>query len=78
MRDVLLTEASSGARGLGYNMLEGMILAGCSGAAILDVLEDEGKAAAANLSALYGITVIFYKVDITEDLDVENVFVEVC
>ncbi|CUS11541.1 unnamed protein product, partial [Tuber aestivum] len=69
---------TGGARGLGYNMVEGFLQAGARGVAILDILETEGDAAAGALCKHYNTLVLFYKVDITNDESVEKVFSRIC
>jgi len=59
-------------------MTEGFLQAGAQGAAILDILEDEGRAAAGALAKRYDALVLFYKVDITNDESVEKVFSQIC
>ncbi|RPB00004.1 NAD(P)-binding protein [Choiromyces venosus 120613-1] len=68
---------TGGARGLGFNMTEGFLQAGARGAAILDILEAEGEAAAETLTKSYDVPVFFYKVDITKDEAVEKVFTQI-
>jgi len=47
-------------------MAEGFLQAGAQGAAIIDIPEYEGKAAAKALAERYDALVLFYKVNITK------------
>lgn len=60
--DILPGCLGSGARGLGYNMLQGFCDAGAAGAAIIDVLQEDGDAAVKALKSDFGVRASFYKV----------------
>lgn len=57
----------SGARGLGFNMAEALCDVGAEGVAILDVLQEHGDEAIAELQKKYNVPAAFYKVDVTND-----------
>ncbi|KAI9696906.1 MAG: hypothetical protein M1820_007981 [Bogoriella megaspora] len=62
---------TGGARGLGFNMAQGLIEAGVSGLALMDVQQETGDNAAETLAAQTGIDVHFYKLDV-RDADAVN------
>ena len=61
-----LEHASSAARGLGYSMAQALCEVGVKGLAIIDVQQDLGDAAAAELHEATGVPVKFYKVDVRD------------
>lgn len=66
---------SSGARGLGWNIAQALAEAGAAAIALLDVKEDLGKTAAAELSAHSKVPVRFYKGDV-RDAEGNNQIIE--
>ncbi|KAL9578812.1 MAG: hypothetical protein Q9212_005484, partial [Teloschistes hypoglaucus] len=56
----------SGARGLGWNMAQALAEAGAEAIALLDVKEELGETAAAELRSSAKIPVSFYKADVTD------------
>lgn len=56
----------SGARGLGWNMAQALVEVGVKAIAILDVQQELGDKAAAELHESTGIPIQFYKVDIRD------------
>jgi len=58
--------ASSGARGLGYNMAEGLAHAGMNGIALFDYQKELGSASARRLEAETGAKVHFFAVDVRD------------
>ncbi|KAF2250397.1 NAD(P)-binding protein [Trematosphaeria pertusa] len=58
-------------RGLGYNMAQALAEAGVRGMAILDLLP-EGEQAARELAEQTGVDVLFYPIDITQELVVQQ------
>ncbi|KAK9478868.1 hypothetical protein V1514DRAFT_47767 [Lipomyces japonicus] len=65
---------TGGARGLGYSMIEGLSAAGLAGVAILDLQSDLGEQACATLHKTYGLTARFYRVDVRDEQNVNDVF----
>ncbi|KAI4142240.1 MAG: hypothetical protein L6R39_005017, partial [Caloplaca ligustica] len=57
---------SSGARGLGWNMAQALAEAGAEAIALLDIKEELGQTAAAELSTHSKIPVKFYKTDVRD------------
>lgn len=55
-----------GARGLGWNMSQALAEAGAQAIALMDVKQDLGDAAAAELRSTAGIPVRFYRVDVRD------------
>ncbi len=68
---------TGGARGLGYNMAEGLCSVGLSGLAIIDVQADLGTESAETLSSLYGTKTQFYKVDVRDEVSVNETIKEI-
>lgn len=68
MRIALLTDClpSSGARGLGWNMAQALAEAGAEAIALIDLKEELGRTAAAQLSSHARIPVKFYKGDVRD------------
>lgn len=62
----------SGARGLGFNMAEGFCQAGLKGIAILDVLTEHGDSAVRELFKKYHVPAQFYKVDVRDEVSVQE------
>lgn len=62
-----------GARGLGWNMSQALAEAGAKAIALLDVKQDLGDAAAAELHSTTGIPVQFYKVDVRDEKAIADV-----
>ena len=63
----------SGARGLGYNMASALCECGVKAIAILDVLQDHGDDAIAELHQKYGVAAAFYKIDVRDAEAVSDV-----
>ncbi|KAL6714533.1 hypothetical protein ACLMJK_007958 [Lecanora helva] len=61
---------TGGARSLGWNMSQALAEAGAKAVALLDVRQDLGEQAAAELHRTTGIPVQFYKIDVREERDV--------
>ncbi|KAF6240028.1 hypothetical protein HO173_001638 [Letharia columbiana] len=57
---------TGGARGLGWNMSQALAEAGAQAIALIDVKQDLGDAAAAELHSTAGIPVRFYRVDVRD------------
>ena len=55
-----------GARGLGWNMSQALAEAGTEAIALLDLKQELGEQAAAELHETTGVPVQFYKVDVTD------------
>lgn len=68
---------TSGARGLGYNMAQALCEVGVKAVAIMDVQQDLGDKAAAELHETTGIPVQFYKVDIRDADAIQEVIANV-
>lgn len=64
---------TGGARGLGFCMAEGLCSAGLAGIAILDVQQDLGMDAIEKLHKAYGVKAEFYKVDVRDEVSVNEV-----
>jgi len=62
----------SGARGLGYNMAQGLAEAGVEGIALLDYQEALGLVAAEKLAQESGIKAVFVRVDVRDTESVVN------
>ena len=62
-----------GARGLGYSMSEALCEVGLKAIAILDVLQDHGDSAVAELNRKYNVAALFYKVDVRDAEAVSDV-----
>ena len=60
------TRTHRGARGLGWNMAQALAEAGAEAIALLDVKQELGDAAAAELHSTTGIPVQYYKVDVRD------------
>jgi len=56
-----------GARGLGWNVSQALAEAGAKAVALLDVKQDLGDQAAAELHQTTGIPVQFYKIDVRDE-----------
>ena len=69
--------AHSGARGLGYNMAQALCEVGVKAIAILDVQQELGDQAAAELHDSTGIPVQFYKVDVRDQSAIQEVVANV-
>ena len=66
-----------GARGLGWNMSQALAEAGAKAIALLDMRQELGDAAAAELHATTGIPVQFYKVDVRDETAIAEVVAKV-
>ncbi|KAF8464367.1 hypothetical protein BDZ91DRAFT_729703 [Kalaharituber pfeilii] len=64
---------TGGARGLGYCMSEALCEVGLKAIAIMDVLQEHGDAAAAELHRKYNVATAFYKVDVRDAQAVSDV-----
>lgn len=64
---------TGGARGLGYCMSEALCEVGLKAIAIMDVLQEHGDAAAAELHKKYNVAAAFYKVDVRDAQAVSDV-----
>jgi len=64
---------TGGARGLGYNMASALCECGVKAIAILDVLQDHGDDAIAELHQKYGVAAAFYKIDVRDAEAVSDV-----
>lgn len=62
----LIPLATSGARSLGWNMAQAYAEAGAKAIALLDVKQELGESAAAELHDTTGIPVQFYATDVTD------------
>ena len=62
-----------GARGLGWNMAQALAEVGVKAIALLDVQQELGDQAAAELHASTGIPVNFYRVDIRDGNSIAEV-----
>lgn len=71
------TSTYRGARGLGWNMSQALAEAGAKAIALLDVKQDLGDAAAAELHSTTGIPVQFYKVDVRDEKAIADVVAKV-
>ncbi|KAG8940139.1 hypothetical protein FRC04_005623 [Tulasnella sp. 424] len=60
------TLASTGARGLGYEMIRGFCQAGAKAVGILDVLVDVAEESINSLKNEFGVQASFYKVDVRD------------
>jgi NAD(P)-dependent dehydrogenase (short-subunit alcohol dehydrogenase family) len=69
----LLMSSYSGARGLGFNMAQALGECGAKAIVIMDVLQEPGDGAAAELHEMCGVPVQFYKVDIRDEKGVAEV-----
>lgn len=67
----------SGARGLGWNMSQALAEAGAKAIALLDVKQELGDAAAAELHSTTGIPVRFYNVDVRDEKAIADVTAKV-
>ena len=67
----------SGARGLGWNMSQALAEAGAKAIALLDVKQELGDAAAAELHSTTGIPVQFYNVDVRDEKALADVTAKV-
>ena len=63
----------SGARGLGFNMAQALGECGAKAIVIMDVLQEPGDIAAAELHEICGVPVQFYKVDVRDEKAVAEV-----
>ncbi|KAK9312302.1 hypothetical protein V1522DRAFT_415638 [Lipomyces starkeyi] len=63
---------TGGARGLGYSMAEGLCAAGLSGVAILDLQSDLGERACEQLYSEFGVTAKFYRLDVRDEVAVQD------
>ncbi|KAK9332920.1 hypothetical protein V1520DRAFT_333844 [Lipomyces starkeyi] len=63
---------TGGARGLGYSMAEGLCAAGLSGIAILDLQTDLGESACKQLNSEYGVSARFYRLDVRDEVAVQD------
>ena len=66
-----------GARGLGWNMSQALAEAGAKAIALLDLKQDLGDAAAAELHTTTGIPVQFYKVDVRDEKAIADVVAKI-
>lgn len=74
MPSLLLTLSHpSGARGLGNNIARGFAEVGAKAIALMDVQQELGDAAAAELSEACQVPVSFYKVDVRDETAVTKV-----
>ncbi|KAH0550982.1 hypothetical protein GP486_007655 [Trichoglossum hirsutum] len=64
---------TGGARGLGFNMAQALGECGAKAIVIMDVLQEPGDGAAAELHEMCGVPVQFYKVDIRDEKGVAEV-----
>ncbi|RPB29552.1 NAD(P)-binding protein [Terfezia boudieri ATCC MYA-4762] len=64
---------TGGARGLGFCMSEALCEVGLKAIAIMDVLQDHGDAAVAELHKKYNVAAAFYKVDVRDAQAVSDV-----
>lgn len=64
---------TGGARGLGFSMAEGLCSVGLKGIAILDVQTDLGLDAIQKLHSAYGVQAQFYKVDVRDEVAVNEI-----
>lgn len=64
---------TGGARGLGFSMAEGLCSVGLKGIAILDVQTDLGLDAIQKLHNAYGVQAQFYKVDVRDEVAVNEI-----
>ncbi|KAI9781762.1 MAG: hypothetical protein M1839_005755 [Geoglossum umbratile] len=64
---------TGGARGLGFNMAQALGECGAKAIVLMDVLQEPGDAAAAELHETCGIPVQFYKVDVRDEQGVAEV-----
>ncbi|KAK9760638.1 hypothetical protein K7432_015141, partial [Basidiobolus ranarum] len=64
---------TGGARGLGFSMAEGLCSVGLKAIAILDIQEDLGQEAISTLKSLYKVETQFYKVDVRDEVSVQQV-----
>ena len=62
-----LSPTNRGARSLGYNMSLALAEAGAKAIALLDVKQEIGDSAAAELHSTTGIAVPFFKVDVRDE-----------
>ncbi|KAK9462059.1 uncharacterized protein V1516DRAFT_673640 [Lipomyces oligophaga] len=65
---------TGGAQGLGFAMATSLCSAGLAGIAILDLNQQVGEAAASNLAKTYNVRAQFYKVDVTNEDNMKQVF----
>ncbi|SMY19682.1 unnamed protein product [Zymoseptoria tritici ST99CH_1A5] len=68
---------SGGARGLGLNMAQALAEAGVDNIALIDVNEEAGVKAAQDLQDQTGVKVIFVKVDLRNDEDIQAAVTQV-
>jgi len=68
---------TGGARGLGFSMAEGFCQAGLKGIAILDVLAEHGDKAVQDLFKQYGVPAQFYKVDVRDEVSVQEAMIAI-
>ena len=68
---------SRGARGLGWNMSQALTEAGIEAIALLDLKQEMGEQAAAELHETMGVPVQFYKVDVTDADSISEVIKKV-
>ncbi|KZF21077.1 NAD(P)-binding protein [Xylona heveae TC161] len=68
---------TGGGRGLGYNMAQALSEVGVKAIAILDIQQEVGDAAAAELHEHTGVPVRFYKVDVRDGPAIAEVFSDV-
>lgn len=71
------SDPASGARGLGYNMAQALCEVGVKAIAIMDVQQELGDQAAAELHDSTGIPVQFYKVDVRDQSAIQEVVANV-
>ena len=71
------TSTNRGARGLGWNMSQALAEAGIKAIALLDVRQNLGDAAAAELRSTSGIPVQFYKVDVRDETAIADVIAKI-
>ncbi|KAI9769073.1 MAG: hypothetical protein M1840_004424 [Geoglossum simile] len=64
---------TGGARGLGFNMAQALGECGAKAIVIMDVLQEPGDAAAAELHEMCGVPVQFYRVDVRDEKGVAEV-----
>ena len=67
----------SGARGLGWNIAQALAESGASAIALLDVKQNLGDNAAAELHSTTGIPVQFYKVDVRDETAITDVVTKI-
>ncbi|KAK9383132.1 uncharacterized protein V2V93DRAFT_364335 [Kockiozyma suomiensis] len=70
--DGKIAVVTGGARGLGFSMAEGLCGAGLSGIAILDLQTDLGDSACEQLSSEFGVKAHFYRLDVRDEVAVQD------